>query len=204
MENAVDALKMAGSVLLFVIGLTVAILAFTQARVTIDAVLKLSDREYLTIEGDERFYYLADGNSTNRIVGLDTVIPTIYRTYKESYKIAFVFPGDYYLYLDNKGNKVMSLEYISGFEEEFLNGILYGVPAGPDTNRFNMTFQIGGLNSTPLFDYLKGKTIVEELGIYNFQDVAENTTDSTRPEAAEIDPANQKTRRVITYTIKDN
>ena len=44
MENVADALKMAGSVLLFVIGLTIAILAFSQAREEIDSVLRYSDR----------------------------------------------------------------------------------------------------------------------------------------------------------------
>ena len=38
-ENIADALKMAGSVLLFVMGLSIAILAFSQARESMDIVL---------------------------------------------------------------------------------------------------------------------------------------------------------------------
>ena len=52
MENAVEALKMAGSVLIFVLALSVVILAFSQTREAIDTVLRYSDREYWTIEGD--------------------------------------------------------------------------------------------------------------------------------------------------------
>ena len=58
-ENIADALKMAGSVLLFVMGLSIAILAFSQARESMDIVLSYSDRESLSIEGNPRFYYLS-------------------------------------------------------------------------------------------------------------------------------------------------
>ena len=108
MENAVDALKMAGSVLLFVIALSVAILSFTNARQAIDSVLEYSDRESLTIEGDPRFYYLSGGNNdTSRYVGKETIIPAIYRAYKENYKIVFKFNDvdTYYLYKNSKRRK---------------------------------------------------------------------------------------------------
>lgn len=68
-ENIADALKMAGSVLLFVMGLSIAILAFSQARESMDIVLSYSDRESLSIEGDSRFYYLSNDNDTSRYVG---------------------------------------------------------------------------------------------------------------------------------------
>lgn len=100
MENATDALKMAGSVLLFIVALSVAILAFSQARQAIDAVLKFSDRESLAIEDDSRFYYLSSTSNTKRYVGKETIIPAIYRAYKENYKIIFKFKDDYYLFKD--------------------------------------------------------------------------------------------------------
>ena len=94
-DNIADALKMAGSILLFVMGLSISILAFSQARESIDIVLSYSDRESLTIENDARFYYLANQQDTNRYVGKETIIPAIYRAYKENYKIIFQFPDDY-------------------------------------------------------------------------------------------------------------
>ena len=97
-ENIADALKMAGSVLLFVMGLSIAILAFSQARESMDIVLSYSDRESLSIEGNPRFYYLSKDNDTSRYVGKETIIPAIYRAYKENYKIVFKFPDDYYLF----------------------------------------------------------------------------------------------------------
>ena len=64
-ENVSDALKMAGSVLLFVLALSVCMLAFTNARESLDTILKFSDREYLTIrEGAlaKNYYYLSNSN----------------------------------------------------------------------------------------------------------------------------------------------
>ena len=52
MENAVDALKMAGAVLMFVIALSVSIVAFGQVRQTADIILDYKDRETVYIYGD--------------------------------------------------------------------------------------------------------------------------------------------------------
>ena len=85
MENAVDALKIAGSVLLFVMAISVAILSFGQVRQVSDVILDYRDRETVYIDGN--YYYEASG--TERSVGLETIIPTIYRAYFENYKIVF-------------------------------------------------------------------------------------------------------------------
>lgn len=145
-ENIADALKIAGSVLLFVIGLSVAFLAFSQARESVDAIVNYSDREYFTIENDSRFYYLADssGLGTNRYVGIETVIPTIYRAYKENFKIVFEVEddvdSDFHLfkkdilnpetgkYEEMNVKKIDLKEQSIGSDEDsrkFLNGILY-------------------------------------------------------------------------------
>ena len=110
-ENIADALKMAGSVLLFVIGLSIAILYFSQARETIDAVLSYSDRESLTIEDNPRFYYLSRKSDPNRYVGKETIIPALYRAYKENYKIVFEFmDGDYYLFKNSDGEEIKEID----------------------------------------------------------------------------------------------
>ena len=77
MENAVDALKMAGAVLIFVLALSLGITSFSQARQASDAILDFQDRETEYINGD--FYYETTG--TERTVGLETIIPSIYRVY---------------------------------------------------------------------------------------------------------------------------
>lgn len=78
MENAVDALKIAFGVLVFVIALTVAFALLSQAKATSDIMLFASDKtNYYTYSKD------AD-NKKGRIVGADVVISSLYRYYKES------------------------------------------------------------------------------------------------------------------------
>ena len=48
MENAVDALKMAAGVLVFVLALSISINAFGQVRVVATEILSYSDSEYNT------------------------------------------------------------------------------------------------------------------------------------------------------------
>lgn len=202
-ENVADALSMAGAVLLFVIGLSIAFLTFSQARETIDIVLSYSDRESLTIEGDERFYYLSNGN-TNRYVGKETIIPAIYRAYKENYKIVFNFNdgGEYYLFKDSGGNKVTSIDLekqsISSdlASRKFLDGIIY---RKFDTNQedFKKNFNITPNNEKGLYEYLtereQNANIKESLGTYYIDDI--NST-------SEIEEVNKTEKRVITYTFE--
>ena len=82
MENAADALKMAAWVLIFVVALSIIINAFGIARQTTDILISYNDNEYYTD-------YVEQGN-TERKVGYETIIPAIYRAYKENYKIIFL------------------------------------------------------------------------------------------------------------------
>lgn len=89
MENAVDAIKIAFAVFVFVIALSVTIYMFTQAKTTSDLVLQASDvseyMEYVELEDTQN---TATKNG-DRIVGLETIIPTLYKYYKENYTVIF-------------------------------------------------------------------------------------------------------------------
>ncbi len=84
MENAVDALKMAFAVFAFVMALTTAMLAFTQARETSEQVFYMTDKT--------NFYeYYDDSKETEtRIVSAETIIPTLYRYYKEDFNVVIL------------------------------------------------------------------------------------------------------------------
>lgn len=90
MEDAADAIVMAGAILVFVIALSLAMTMFTTARSTADVVLYASDTtnyyEYMDI---------ANNTAKNRVVSWETVIPTLYKYYKENYTVVF---------LDKNGN----------------------------------------------------------------------------------------------------
>jgi len=209
-ENIADALKMAGSVLLFVMGLSIAILAFSQARESMDIVLSYSDRESLSIEGNPRFYYLSKDNDTSRYVGKETIIPAIYRAYKENYKIVFKFPDDYYLFKQevknakglNKEKKISTLDLANQSlssdlaSRQFLNGIIYGdfeYENEKSKNDYINKFKITP-NDISLYQYLTEKEstykIKEYLDTYYIEDV--NGT-------SEVNAVNKTEKRVITY-----
>ncbi len=201
MENAADALKMAGAVLLFVLALSVAIVSFGQARETADTILDYKDRETVYIDGN--YYYKATG--TERTVGLETIIPSIYRAYLENYKIVFEGLNEPIYTLNLNGGKsikkyTIDLETNTGVnnvalandeqKSEFLCGILYNdFTKSGDKNKFENKYNVT-LPSTSLIQRLKGKTITEYLGVY-YQDDNEDIPDVNKTE-----------KRIITYKIK--
>lgn len=125
MENAVDALKIAFAVMVFTMALTLAISTFSQARETSEAVLYMNDKtnyyEYEGIESEESkevngiayTEYTASGSgityTDKRIVGIETIIPTLYRYYKENYTVIFELEDTanpiYFLDTTDKWNK---------------------------------------------------------------------------------------------------
>lgn len=84
MENAVEALKMAFAVIVFGLALTVSMISFNAVKATSDLVLYTKD------ETNFYDYQGATGKAAeNRIVGLETIIPTLYKYYKENYTVVF-------------------------------------------------------------------------------------------------------------------
>lgn len=205
MENAADALKMAGAVLLFVLALSIIIPFFSQTRQTTDMILDARDRETTYINGN--LYYKATG--TERQVGWETVLPTVMRAYLENYKVVFVGLSDpiYTIELSGTGKTIkkysLDLETNNGTEyqnvalanddqkAEFLCGILYHKyrNGATDPSQFNKKFNIN-IGSRSLSDMIMGKTIKEKLGVY-YQNDDPNVPD-----------ANKTQKRIITYTIQ--
>lgn len=73
MENAVDALKMAGAALLFILAFTIAIMLFSKTRETGDSILdNLRLKEFFP-------QVQSLPGQTTREVGIETIIPTLYR-----------------------------------------------------------------------------------------------------------------------------
>ena len=147
MENAAEALKMAGGVLLFIIALSVSIISFGQVRQTADTIFSSKDRETEYIDGDY-YYQVGDGSSSERTVGLETILPTISRVYSENYKIIFEGLNDPIYTVIKSGEKRICLDgefdnAIRGVgtenEKQFLNAVLYGDKGGANSI-FNLNF----------------------------------------------------------------
>ena len=100
MENAVEALKMAGFMLLFIIALSITKITLTQAKTTSDSLVKNQDRQqsyqYIEVTGDL-------SKSLSRTVTLADIIPTLYRYAQEDYAVQFYTSSGSPLYIYESG-----------------------------------------------------------------------------------------------------
>ena len=172
MENAADALQMAAAVLVFVLALSISINAFGEARQTAQTILDIRDREY-------DYEYIDQGGNTTRLVSGETIIPSIYKAYKENYKIVFKDQnGDgielYEKFVDTNSTKPKSICYIDlenevlgndKQKEDFLEILLYG-----KENHDIKNFEDAGLTlpsaTNALYNRIIGNNYEEKLGVY--------------------------------------
>lgn len=214
MENAVDALHIAASVLIFVLALSISINAFGQARQTADMLVSYNDREYSYTYVEEN----TDGAGnvlTERLVGLDSIIPSIYKAYRENYKIVFrdsetsetaenLLEGDgLYRKRNNETGDYepvykidLENESLAGDEQklDFLSVILYGNKADNFGDISSRLENLGiSLNSVGLYDKINDRKLKEDIGIYYQEE--------TGGVGEDVPEANKTEKRVITYTM---
>jgi len=214
MENAVDALHIAASVLIFVLALSISINAFGQARQTADMLVSYNDREYSYTYVEEN----TDGAGnvlTERLVGLDSIIPSIYKAYRENYKIVFrdsetsetaenLLEGDgLYRKRNNETGDYepvykidLENESLAGDKQklDFLSVILYGNKADNFGDISSRLENLGiSLNSVGLYDKINNRKLKEDIGIYYQEE--------TGGVGEDVPEANKTEKRVITYTM---
>lgn len=209
MENATEALKMAGGVLIFVLALSICINAFTNTRQGIDNLVLYSDREFLTT-------YVEQNKGTKRIVGSESIVPTIYRAYKENIKINFQFSENqesdieplYTVssYGSVEDQKIYSIDLdnqVHGSEKQrefFLYNILFGTGirgkmySNDKYDEYKATISKITFNRNGLYQRLTNRDLMgtyeESLGVY-FPPEKDGTTDKST--------TNKTEKKVITY-----
>ncbi|MEI3356133.1 MAG: hypothetical protein V8R81_03540 [Clostridia bacterium] len=202
MENATDALHMAAAVLIFVLALSISINAFGEVRQTAQTIIQYKDREY-------DYSYVDQAGSTQRKVGIESIIPSIYKAYKENYKIIFETNeintntgNGIYQKSDGQGGTV-EINYIDleketigsdKDKEEFIRAILYGNEKGKNPNWATIQLKYSNygiiLKDEGIYDKINTKTFNENLGIY-YQDETDGKTNTPQ--------SNKVEKRVITY-----
>ena len=94
MENATKALEIGFGVLIFVVALSLSISTFSNATRAVTNIMTNEDKT-------QSYVYVTEANgvdeNNNRIVGVETIVPAMYKAYKENYKI---------LFLDQNGNPI--------------------------------------------------------------------------------------------------
>ncbi|MCI8383629.1 MAG: hypothetical protein HFJ33_01980 [Clostridia bacterium] len=196
MENAADALQMAAAVMIFVLALTISINSFGEVRQTSKIIIDYQDREY-------DYTYVEQNGSTQRIISAETITPSIYKAYKENYKIVFKDKNgngiELYRKMDTKDPtqtiSICSIDLekdVLGNDDEkerFIKTLLYGSKYPEEVEKFRKSRIF--LNGRNFYDTIKGKQFIESLGVY-YQEEVQGQADTP--------DANRTRKRVITYT----
>ena len=189
MENASDALIMAGQVLIFIIALTVCISSFSSIRIGIDNVIDQTETIKLAKDSDLYINFIQSRDSgSTRIVGAETVVSSMYRAIKE----------DFAMYLELSNATFDSVEFKLGeimeLEDENENRTSYKIIYDQTNKRIKITiesdanYRVDSLLKNGLYEIIKGKKFEERLGEYQ----------GNRSEG--VSSENKKTNRIITYT----
>lgn len=204
MENATEALKIAFGVMMFVLALTLSITSFSQATQAVEGITYMSDRE-------TTYTYVKPASNSNRIVGVETIIPTMYNAYKENYKVYF-----YESYTDENNNQPMYLYkyvdpnvaaaptniYYVDLEKEIFSSateaiehldVLLGKRPINTTAKYYEQF----IHTEGLYEFLSGKKFEEILGEY----YQEDALDAANGTSSGILDVNKTKKRIITYVL---
>jgi len=225
MENAGDALKMAFAVIVFVMALSISIYMFTEARTAADLVLHKSDitRFMDYIEGQDVI------GTESRIVGLETIIPTLYKYYKENYTVIFRERNGQPLeiYRTKTNTELWSAGYINKYYENDIDKRVCSFDVDEETRRHEPwtgntlyykqnldAFLSGGKFYNPngngmYYDYSDTfkESFIEHYRKEKFiENLGEYTYNATNLESEDEDLLNsglikEKKKRVIIYTL---
>lgn len=228
MENATKALELAAAVIVFVMALSLSVYMFSQARATSETVLQASDAtQYYS-------YTTAEGESEFRIVGFETVIPTLYKYEKERYKVVFKH-GTY----DYENNELIessvkpqaiyttkTTNWKDGYSNDFSNTgtsdqiYIFDISEENDrgepwilNRKANLDNLFSGkttiyhntLNGELIYDYSGSKLNINTNSKQKFiEQVGRITTTDTTENGTTVKGNKTTTKTVITYILIDN
>ena len=211
MENAADALKMAFGVLIFVVAISLSVSTFSNAKKTIDSIISYRDKT-------QDYVYVEESNEKNRIVGIETVVPAMYKAYSENYRIEFYKKNaqgqevKLILYKNKTQYErdFTEINYLDLEDEKFANEAtaivhLQALLTQENLDNFIKKNSTGTKKiyeeefgeSKKLYNYFKNKNFEERLGEY----YQEDKSAGQETEGLEI---NKTKKRVITYVMLDN
>lgn len=205
MENGVQALKLGASMLIFVIAITITISVFTMAVQALNRIfIAEEDQKYVTVGGKYLNFVNFEGGT--REVGIDTIVPSIYRAFSENYCIYFykverveadgtkvLVPLTIYT-IENEAGEITEINWI-GQENDMI--------PDKDKKKNNITAE-DLFNEKGIYDTLKDKTFIEMLGEYIIGEEAEDEAGETpdEEETDDIPEGNKIKKRIIVYIEK--
>ena len=183
MENAVEALIMAGETLIFIIALTVCISSYTTVREQIDEIMGSTETIAMAKESGEYINFIqSKNNGSVRNVGAETVVSSMTRAIKENYVV--------YIKLLNYSSVGTEVDTIDATVDITINGkkiISVGDKIIKVTNGYDTNQNVNEILKKSFYNAIKDKKFSEYLGEYQ---------DDT---AAGVSTENKEVRRIITY-----
>lgn len=189
MENATDALYIAGAMMLFLIALSVTMFSITSLRQSTDAIF--SETETISMaKGSEGYINFMESkeNGSVRIVGSETAMSNIYRAIKENFVVYLKLSNSSYDVLRGKHIENLTISQATQNIKVGDNNIIsidddiIKITLGRDTNQ-----EIISIFSNGLYDVIKDKSFYEYMGEY--QDYTEDG----------VSTENKKINRIVTY-----
>lgn len=214
MENAVEALKIAFAVMMFVLALTLSISSFSQARLAIDAIISMRDRE-------NEYTYVEPTSDLTRTVGIETVVTSMYRAMEQNIEIYFkksngdLIPLCYetqidvngFKIYDNEENEYKEIESISlsnetpQYPKMYIDILLGGTSVINDSVEKYLGSENEQLKEKYIDMYTKKIQNHYPLGLYN--EFKDKEFEEQFGEYYQGEGASEIKKRVITYVLKD-
>ena len=186
MENASEALYMAFAMMIFALALTLAFTSFSSLRATASSIIQRDEIIDLATTDDGNYiYYIKGTDKLDRTVGIETIISSMYRAYKENYKIVIIFKDPTYN-IDLK-----SIETSDGKKHYFID-----LKEENLSSQLKARAQLDDKLSKGLYNKLKGKKFIEKLGQYYIEDEGDDSSPAIEDEVLDV---NKTLKRVITY-----
>lgn len=228
MENAVDALYIAGAILLLLVALTVGISSFSTQISQIDQIVENDERVDLATDETGNLVNYITYSSEVREVGVETIVNTLYRSYKENYTV-YIKLKDYSGLINtnkdqnknikqtakkdqkykgvniiNEGDTILvfkiTTEYNLQNAKEKMNSILANAEKKEKDGKVLYDNRENGMN---LYNVIKEKKFTEYIGeLYQNDICSEDNIDKETEEHKKISDANKTRTRIITYIEK--
>ena len=174
MENVTDALYMAAAIIILLVALSVSISSFSRVRADVQQIIETDQNADLAKDesGVDYINYIRSTESI-RVVGIETIIPTIRKIQTKSYAV--------YISCNNL-NTVFPTNEFPDVNIVTNNGNTYAKIATEGSSYKTLTKE----NMQKLYDRLKDMQFNEYVGVYS--EYNENLSD-----------ANKKEHRIIIY-----
>ena len=200
MENAVDALYIAGAVLLLLIALTIGISSFSSQVSQIDEIVQADERVDIVTETSGDYVNYISHSDSERVVSVDTIVNTLYRAYKENNTVYInvnidkTTLEDYGInVVDTTNSSINGQALKRNYYAVFKITTEYNLQNAKE--RLNQIFY-GTTGNNGFYNAIRNKRFKEFIGELYQDDIITNPSESY---SSDVSDANRTKVRIITY-----